>query len=89
MALIYDTQDRPARLPCRRKLVGTRHEPGWTAVVRKVRRAVKEAADKASWRADTPDETSLRVIELTGEMHPGALHTLELVAGILVKASRH
>jgi hypothetical protein len=90
MSLIYNSRTQSASLPCQRKLVGTRHEgPLWTNTVRELRKATKKAARLASWRPGvTPDGTALKVIDFAEEMDPGKLHTLELVASILVRPSR-
>jgi hypothetical protein len=71
------------------RLRGTRHEgPEWTKAVRELRKAIRKAAGKASWRADvTPDSVGLSIIDHLEALDPGQLHTLELVAAILVRDS--
>jgi hypothetical protein len=57
--------------------------------VRALRKTVRAAADKASWRPDiTPDSVGVPIIENLNEYDPGSLHVLELVNAILLKASR-
>lgn len=90
LALTYDTQARPARLPRQCKLVGTRHEgPEWTHTVRALRAATRKAADKASWRPDaTPDSVGLSIIDHLDELDHRSLHVLALVNSILFRQSR-
>jgi hypothetical protein len=90
MALMYDVQAKPARLPRQRKLPGTRHEGSeWTDVVRELRKITQKAARKATWRINvTPDAVGSGIIDTLDELHPGSLHVLAVVNAILVKASQ-
>jgi hypothetical protein len=84
MALIYDG------LPRRRKLTGTRHEPGWAPIVRELRAVTCKAAGSASWRPTcTPDSVGVPLLDILPELDPGELHTLEVVVAILARRSRH
>jgi hypothetical protein len=90
VSLAYNGGNPPPAIPGQRKLTGTRHEPGWTPIIRKVRRAVKEAASNASWREDvTPDAVGMRILDHLHEYDPGSLHVLDVVNSILIRASRH
>ena len=90
MSLMYNMWAKPARPALQRKLPAPRHEgPEWDRAVKRLRSATKDAVSKACWRTDcTPDSVGVPIIEHLSELHPGALHVLSLVAGILIKASR-
>jgi len=90
LALMYDTRAKPARPALQRKLPGPRHEGReWDRAVKRLRSATRDAVSKACWRTDyTPDSVGVSIIEHLSELHPGALHVLSLVTGILIKASR-
>jgi hypothetical protein len=84
VALIYSDG------PCRRKLVGTRHEGAvWTSTVRELRKAACKTAELASWRPTcTPDSVGVPLLDILPELDPGELHTLEVLVAILARHSR-
>jgi hypothetical protein len=86
MSTIYSHQVQSSSPPGGHKLPGTCHGLEWDRARKRLRSATLEAAGKAPWHPDlTPDSAAELIIRQVQKLHPGALHVIVLVAGVLVR----